>query len=237
MTEKRPLDKKEIARRLAQEFQNGMLINLGGGLPSQACNYIPKGREVIFHSENGLICYGALATSADADWNLFNANLQPVTPLPGMVFVSHEECFDIIRGGHIDISALGALQVSEKGDLANWARGDLKAYDDDIVNWIKAGNFPPAVGGGMDLASGAKRIIVAMIHTTKEGEPKIVRECSYELTGRRCVSTIITDLAVIDVTDRGLVLRETAPGYTVEEIQAVTEPKLMVSSDLKVMEI
>lgn len=227
------LDEQTIAMRAAREFQDGMVVNLGGGIPTLACNFVPEGREVLFHTENGALGYGPTATLENADWDLFNASFQPVTPLPGMSFFAHDESFSIIRGGHVDISVLGALEVSEKGDLANWVAGNVSGFAGDLRDWIKAGRNPPGLGGAMDLAVGAKKVIVAMLHTTKDGKPKIVNKCKYDLTGRECVSLIITDLAVIEVTPAGLVLKETAPGYTPEEIQAVTEPKLKIAGDLK----
>lgn len=234
---KQKLDEQTVALRLAKEFKDGMVINLGGGLPTLASNFVPEGREVIFHSENGVIGHGQIATKEEADWNLFNASLQPVIALPGMSYMSHDESFAMIRGKHIDICALGGLQVSEKGDLSNWLRGDLSRYRWDIPKWIKAGNFPPSLGGAMDLAFGAKRIIVAMTHATKEGKPKIVKKCSYEITGRRCVSMVITDMAVIGITKKGMLLKEVAPGFTAADIQELTEPKLTVAHDLKEMEL
>jgi len=231
------LDEQTIAMRVAKEFKDGMIVNLGGGIPSLACNFVAEGREVLFHTENGALGYGGIASTDEADWDLFNASFQPVTYLPGMSFFNHDESFAMIRGGHIDISALGALEVSEKGDLANWAIGHMADYHGDIVSWIKTGRFPPAIGGAMDLAVGAKRVIVAMTHTTKDGNPKIVRECRYELTARQCVSLIVTDMAVIEVTPAGLVLKEIAPGLTPDEIQAVTEPPLIIASDIKEIEL
>ncbi len=230
---KNKLDEQTIAMRAAREFQDGMIVNLGGGIPTLACNFVPEGREVLFHTENGALGYGGTATLENADWDLFNASFQPVTPLPGMSFFSHDESFSIIRGGHVDISVLGALEVSEKGDLANWVAGNVSVFAGDLRDWIKAGRNPPGLGGAMDLAVGAKKVIVAMLHTTRDGKPKIVKKCQYDLTGLECVSLIITDLAVIEVTPAGLVLKEVAPGYTPEEIQAVTEPKLIVAEDLK----
>jgi len=227
------MDEQTIAMRVAKEFQDGMVVNLGGGIPSLACNFVAEGREVLFHTENGALGYGGTASLEEADWDLFNASFQPVMPLPGMSFFSHEEAFAMIRGGHIDISVLGALEVSERGDLANWAIGNMKEYDGDVVAWIKTGRFPPAIGGAMDLAAGVKKIIVAMTHTTKDGSPKIVKECKYEITAPRCVSQVVTDMAVIEVTSAGLVLKEVAPGLTPEEIQAVTEPELIIADDLK----
>jgi acetate CoA/acetoacetate CoA-transferase beta subunit len=231
------LDEQTIAMRVAKEFKDGMIVNLGGGIPSLACNFVAEGREVLFHTENGALGYGGIASTDEADWDLFNASFQPVTYLPGMSFFNHDESFAMIRGGHIDISALGALEVSEKGDLANWAIGNMADYHGDIVSWIETGRFPPAIGGAMDLAVGAKRVIVAMTHTTKDGNPKIVRECRYELTARQCVSLIVTDMAVIEVTPAGLVLKEIAPGLTPDEIQAVTEPPLIIASDIKEIEL
>jgi 3-oxoacid CoA-transferase subunit B len=227
------LDEQTIAMRAAREFQDGMVINLGGGIPTLACNFVPEGREVLFHAENGALGYGGIATTESADWDLFNASFQPVTALPGMSFFSHEESFAMIRGGHVDISVLGALEVSEKGDLANWIGGNLSSFEGNIVDWIKLGRYPPGVGGAIDLAVGAKKVIVAMLHTTRDGKPKIVKECKFELTGRGCVSLIITDLAVIEVASGGLVLKEIAPGFSPEDVQGVTEPRLTVAGDLK----
>jgi acyl CoA:acetate/3-ketoacid CoA transferase beta subunit len=234
---KAKLDEQTIAMRVAKEFQDGMIVNLGGGIPTLACNFLAEGREVLFHTENGALGFGGIASTEEVDWDLFNASFQPVTPLPGMSFFAQNESFDMIRGGHIDISVLGALEVSEKGDLANWAIGNRADYNEDITEWIRNGRFPPAVGGAMDLAVGAKKVIVAMLHTTKDGKPKIVKKCNYELTARECVSLIFTDMAVIEVTAAGLVLKEIAPGFTPEEIQAVTEPKLTIASDLKEVEL
>jgi 3-oxoacid CoA-transferase subunit B len=231
--EKSRLDEQTIAMRAASEFQDGMVINLGGGIPTLACNFVPEGREVLFHAENGALGYGGIATTETADWDLFNASFQPVTPLPGMSFFGHDESFALIRGGHVDISVLGALEVSEKGDLANWIAGDLSTFNGSLQDWIKLDRYPPGVGGAMDLAVGAKKVIVTMLHTTRDGKPKIVKKCKYELTGRACVSLIITDLAVIEVSPRGLILKEIAPGYTPEEVQTVTEPRLIIASDLK----
>lgn len=231
------MDEQTIAMRVAREFQDGMVVNLGGGIPSLACNFVAEGREVLFHTENGGLGYGGTATLEEADWDLFNASFQPVTYAPGMSFFSHDEAFDMIRGGHIDLSVLGAMQVSERGDLANWAIGSMADYDGDVVAWIKTGRFPPGIGGAMDLAVGAKKVIVAMIHTTRDGTPKIVRECTYEITARRCVSLIVTDMAVIEVTPAGLVLKELAPGLTPEDVQAVTEPQLIIADDVKEVEL
>jgi 3-oxoacid CoA-transferase subunit B len=237
MSNKNRLDDQTIAMRVAREFKDGMIVNLGGGMPTLAANFVAEGRDVHFHTENGALGFGRIATTEEADWDLFNASSQPLTGLPGMSFFSQDESFAMIRGKHIDISVLGALQVSEKGDLANWARGSMAKYNGDVSAWIKTGNFPPSVGGAMDLALGAKRIIIAMAHATNDGQPKIVKECSYEITGKRCVSLIVTDMAVIEVTPAGLVLKEMAPGLTPADIQALTGPKLVLAPDLKEIEI
>ena len=231
------LDEQTIAMRVAKEFRDGMIVNLGGGIPTLACNFVAEGRDVLFHTENGALSFGGIASTEEADWDLFNASFQPVTPSLGMSFFTQDESFAMIRGGHIDISVLGALEVSEKGDLANWAIGNMADYKGDVRSWIKTGRFPPAIGGAMDLAVGAKKVMVAMIHTTKDGKPKIVKECKYELTARQCVSLIVTDMAVIEVTAAGLVLKEIAPGFTPDEIQAVTEPRLIIASDFKEIEL
>ena len=231
------LDDQTIAMRVAKEFQDGMIVNLGGGIPSLACNFVAEGREILFHTENGALGYGGTASIDEADWDLFNASFQPVTHSPGLSFFTHDESFAMIRGGHIDISVLGAFQVSERGDLANWAMGNMADYNGDAVAWIKTGRFPPAIGGAMDLAVGAKKVIVAMTHTTKDDRPKIVKECKYELTARQCVSLIFTDMAVIEVTPAGLILKEIAPGFIPDEIQALTEPHLIIARDLKEIEL
>ncbi|MBI2864168.1 MAG: 3-oxoacid CoA-transferase subunit B [Chloroflexi bacterium] len=217
------LERTTMALRVAKEFQDGDIVNLGIGIPTLASDFVPEGRTVLFHTENGAIGFGPLASDpAEYDINLINAGGQFITLMPGISFFDSALSFAIVRGGHLDVAVLGGLQVSERGDLANWLnprRG--------------VGN----VGGGMDIAVGAKRLIVVMEHTTKEGEPKILRECTYELTAKECVDLIVTDLAVIDVTKDGLVLKEIAPGYTVEEVQAVTEPKLIVATDIREIEL
>jgi len=216
------LDEQTIALRAAKEFQDGDVVNLGYGMPGLCANFIPEGRTVFFQSENGVLGYGELAPDEEKDYELINACDQPVTRQPGMCFFDSGISFDMIRGGHIDIVVLGAYQVSEKGDLANWGR---------------PGRPATGMGGAMDLAIGAKRVIVTMIHTTKDGEPRIIKQCSYPLTAKECVNTIFTDIAVIEVTPGGLVLQEIAPGWSVEEVQELTEPKLIVASDLKEIEL
>jgi 3-oxoacid CoA-transferase B subunit len=219
MVDKYRMDEQTMALRVAREFQDGMVVNLGVGIGTQCMNYVPEGREVIFQSENGALGLGPIVSSPDeADINLLNAGGQPASPMKGMCFFSHDESFVMIRGRHIDMVVLGGMEVSEKGDLANWAlpgRG--------------LGN----IGGSMDLALGAKQVVVVMTHTTKSGKPKILKKCSLPLTAPECVDIVVTDIAFIRVTDDGLVLEEIVPGWTVEEVQAVTEPRLIVSPDLK----
>jgi len=216
------LDEQTIALRTACEFADGSVVNLGYGMPGLCANAIPEGRTVFFQSENGMLGYGSLATDAEKDYEMINASDQPVTPLPGMCFFDSAASFDMIRGSHIDVVVLGAYQVSEKGDLANWGR---------------PGRPATGMGGGMDLAVGAKKVIVTMLHTTKEGEPRIVKNCTYPLTAKQCVSLVITDLAVVEVTGWGLVLKEIAPGWTVPEVQSLTEARLVPAADLKEIEL
>ena len=214
--------RERIVLRAARELKDGYYVNLGIGIPTLVANHIPEGVNIVLESENGMLGYGGLATDAEKDYEIINASDQPVTKLPGMCFFDSAVSFDMIRGGHIDIVVLGAYQVSEKGDLANWGR---------------PGRPATGMGGGMDLAAGAKKVVVTMLHTTKTGEPRIVKECTYPLTATGCVSTIITDLAFIKVTNEGLVLKEIAPGWTVPEVQELTEATLIPSPDLKEMEI
>ncbi len=220
---KERLDDQTMALRVAKEFKNGMVVNLGFGIPTLASNYIVEENEIIIQSENGVLGIGRTAiTDEEQDFHLVNASGQFATPLPGMAFFDHAESFCMIRGGHIDLCVLGGLQVSEKGDLANW---------------LIPGREPGSIGGGMDLAFGAARLVVVMTHCTKDNQPKILHKCTYELTAPEVVDLIITDIGVIEVTPDGLVLKETAPGWTPEEIQALTEPKLKISPDLKDMEL
>ncbi len=216
------LDEQTIALRAAREFTDGSVVNLGYGMPGLCANLIPEGKTIFFQSENGVLGYGSLAADTEKDYEIINASDQPVTPLPGMCFFDSAASFDMIRGGHIDTVVLGAYQVSEKGDLANWGR---------------PGRPATGMGGAMDLAVGAKRVIVTMLHTTKEGEPRIVRKCTFSLTARQCVNLIITDLAVIEVSREGLILREIAPGWTVQEVQSLTEAELILAPDLKEIEL
>jgi 3-oxoacid CoA-transferase subunit B len=216
------LDRQTIALRVANEFYDGAIVNLGGGIPALAANFVPEGRSVTFHAENGVLGFGGVPPENEQSSYYLGANGIPFSALPGMSFFSHVDSFAMIRGGHIDISVLGALQVSEKGDLANWTFPERGI-----------GN----IGGAMDLAAGCDRIIVAMEHVTPKGQLKILRECSYPLTAARCVKLIVTDIAVIQVTEEGLILKETAPGWAAEEVQAYTEPKMRISPDLKEIEL
>ena len=216
------LDEQTIALRVAREFADGMVINLGYGMPGLCANFIPEGRTVYFHSENGMLGYGSLGVDEEKDYELINASDQPVTRMPGMCFFDSAASFDMIRGGHVDLVVLGAYQVSQKGDLANWGR---------------PGRPATGMGGGMDLAAGCRHVIVMMLHTTKEGAPRIVRACSFPLTAKSCVGRIFTDIAAMDVTESGLILKEVAPGWTAEEVQALTEAPLIVADNLKEIEL
>ncbi len=217
------LDEQTMALRAAREFQDGMVVNLGVGIPTLCSNFVPPEKEIIFHSENGIIGFGPIVTDPDeADENMINASVQPVRRKPGMAIVDHAESFVVIRGGHIDLTVLGALQVSERGDLANYT-----------LPGKEVGSF----GGGQDLAFCAKKVVALMTHTTREGEAKVVKQLTSPVTAPGCVDLIITDIAVIGVTAQGLVLREVVPGWTVEEVQALTGPKLIVPPDLREMEL
>lgn len=220
MEEKPRLDRQTIALRAAKEFQDGDVVNLGLGLPGLTSNFVPAGREVLFQAEMGVLGYGQLTDWGKGDLELVNASGQTVEKQPGMSFFDHAESFVMIRGGHVDISVMGAFQVSEKGDLANY-----------MVPERRIG----VIGGAMDLAYGAKRVIVTMNHTTKDGKPRILKKCTYPLTALSCVDLIITDIAVIEVTDKGLVLKEVAPGWTPEEVQRLTEPTLIIAPDYQEM--
>ena len=203
----------QIAERVAQDIFEGAYVNLGIGLPTKVANFLPSDREVFLHSENGLLGMGPAPAPGEEDEDLINAGKQPVTLLTGGAYFHHGDSFAMMRGGHLDICVLGAFQVSEKGDLANWHTGAQDAI--------------PAVGGAMDLAIGAKQVFVMMDHQTKTGESKIVRRCTYPLTGIACVNRIYTDLAVLDVTAGGLRVADMAPGLTFAELQAVTDAPLL----------
>ena len=201
------LTRDQIAARVARDIPEGAYVNLGIGLPTLVGNHLPADREVFLHSENGILGMGPAPGAGEEDWDLINAGKQPVTLRTGGAFFHHADSFAMMRGGHLDICVLGAFQVSAGGDLANWHTG---------------GDAIPAVGGAMDLAAGAKRVFVMMEHQTKSGESKIVERCTYPLTGIGCVSTIYTDVAVIDVTRGGLVAREWIPSMSFDELRAIT---------------
>ena len=203
----------QMAARVAQDIPEGAYVNLGIGLPTKVADHLPADREVFLHSENGLLGMGPAPAAGQEDEDLINAGKQPVTLLTGGAYFHHGDSFAMMRGGHLDICVLGAFQVASNGDLANWHTGAPDAI--------------PAVGGAMDLAIGAKQVFVMMDHQTKTGESKIVTHCSYPLTGMACVNRIYTDLAVLDVTQQGLAVREMAPGLSFEELQAVTGAPLL----------
>ena len=218
MTDKQKLTRQQMCDRLAMEFQDGWIVNLGVGMPTLCSNYVDTSREIINHSENGVVGYGPLAAEGHEDRHLVNAGGQHVTPLPGMGIVHHADSFMMIRGGMIDVTVMGAYEVAENGDFANWR-----------IPTRKGGG----IGGAMDLAAGAKRVFIAMEHTTREGEPRLLKRCNLPITAPGVVKMLVTDLGLLDITPDGFQLLEHAPGWNPEEIQELTGATINISPDLK----
>jgi len=222
MVQKTKLSRQQMANRLAQEFQDGWLVNLGIGIPTLCSNYAQGDKEIIYHSENGVIGYGSIYPRGEEDLHLVNAGGQYVSLVPGASIVHHADSFAIIRSGMLNLTVMGAYEVAENGDFANWKTEGRKGG---------------GIGGAMDLAVGAKRVYIAMQHTTREGKPRLLKRCTLPITAKGVVKLIATDLGLFEVRERGLLMREIAPGYRPEEVQFLTEANLIIADDLKEMEV